>query len=487
MADAILINPKGLNLINDKILPFGLLCTSVYASQEFDLVIIDKRVESSWKSRLTKELKKNPKIVAITCMTGPQITDALSISKFVKQNSKAKVVWGGIHPSLLPRQTLENQFIDIIIQGEGEITFFELLKTISENKHLKNVMGIWYKEGSNIKKTKERKFITNLDNLPNLPYHLIDINKYIETKKAKPQEKSISILTSRGCPNQCIYCFHKSFNKSCWRALSAERVVKEVEYFSKKYNITNLFIIDDNFFVNKRRVLDIINSDIFKHGKISLDILGASIEAVDSLTNEELKMLHNRGLRSVLFGVESGSQKILDYIRKGITVEQVIRVNQRLGRLGVRANYSFMTGFPKETREDIISTIKLISRLEKDNPLVNKGTVKPVICYPGTQMYKIALEEGYKTPSKLEDWANIITSNYNKIDYPWISKKRKEFLLNLYFYSVLSNPDYSLVNSKIFKIGVTILKPITSYRFKNLNFSFPIESTIANWIKKHLI
>ncbi|GAG10755.1 unnamed protein product, partial [marine sediment metagenome] len=202
MADAVLVNPSGYKLINDQTLPLGLLYTAIFAHKEFDIKLIDDRVESDWKSKLISELKKEPKIVGVTSLTGKQILSALEVSKIVKENSNALMLWGGIHASLLPKQTLENKYIDIIIEGEGEFTFYELMKALEKNKSLKEIKGLWYKKDGKINSNPKRPLL-NLDTLPIPPYHLIDIKKYVQVRKTRDYRPSINLMTSRGCPNKC--------------------------------------------------------------------------------------------------------------------------------------------------------------------------------------------------------------------------------------------------------------------------------------------
>ena len=146
IADIILINPHGTKFVGDYTLPLGLLQSSVYINEKYNVKILDLRVKPSWKGALLDELKKAPYFVGISTMTGPNLISALQISKFVKENSKALVVWGGIHASLLPEQCVSHPLVDIVVKGEGEETFMELADAIINKKPLKGILGVWYKE-----------------------------------------------------------------------------------------------------------------------------------------------------------------------------------------------------------------------------------------------------------------------------------------------------------------------------------------------------
>ena len=143
MADIVLVNPHGTKFVGDYTLPLGLLQSSVFITEKYDVKILDLRVKQDWKAALLAELKKEPHFCGISTITGPNLISALEISRLIKENSKALVVWGGIHASLLPEQTLENPLVDIVVKGEGEETFVELADAIINKKPLKGILGVW--------------------------------------------------------------------------------------------------------------------------------------------------------------------------------------------------------------------------------------------------------------------------------------------------------------------------------------------------------
>lgn len=159
------------------VLPLGLLAAAApLDAAGYEVKIIDQQIEPQWKKRLLAELKRTPVCVGITCMTGPQIRYALEASSFVKENSSVPVVWGGAHPSLLPRQTVENDHVDLIVQGEGEETFLELVQTLQKGAPLGDVKGIWYKQNGQIMANPPRPHI-DLNNQPPPAYHLVDVSQ----------------------------------------------------------------------------------------------------------------------------------------------------------------------------------------------------------------------------------------------------------------------------------------------------------------------
>ncbi|GAH55929.1 unnamed protein product, partial [marine sediment metagenome] len=215
--DVILVYPNtriGRAFWGDIFMPISLLAVAApLVNAAHKIKIIDQRVEKNWKNLLLRYLKEEPVCVGVSCMTGPQIKYALEVSKLVRENSTAPIVWGGVHPSLLPSQSLDNDFVDIVVEGEGEETFFELFQVLNNRLPLSRVKGVWYKENGELKKNPQRPF-TDLNKQPPLSYQLLDIEKY---EAVNYGNRYFSFLTSRGCPQKCAFCYNTSFNKGQWR------------------------------------------------------------------------------------------------------------------------------------------------------------------------------------------------------------------------------------------------------------------------------
>ncbi|MBI2508177.1 cobalamin B12-binding domain-containing protein [Candidatus Woesearchaeota archaeon] len=241
--------------------PDGLLTLAAIPKKEgYNIKILDLRLERDWRSVVRKHVENGPLLVATTSMTGPQIKYALELSQFVKQIDKSvPIIWGGLHPTFLPEQTLENESIDIVVIDEGDLTFIDLIKTIEKNKPLKDVLGIAYKDSEDkIHKNPPRGLIKDLDTLPDTPYDLIDLKKYygLDIEKGEP---SITLMTSRGCPFKCNFCYDTKLYGNTWRAYSVERTINMIKDVVEKFGVKNIYFQDDNFATNLKRFKDIIH------------------------------------------------------------------------------------------------------------------------------------------------------------------------------------------------------------------------------------
>jgi len=461
--------------------PDSLLAISALPRKEgYDIKIIDQRLNKNWKEILLQELK-GALLVGTTSMTGIQIKYALEISKFVKDNSSVPVVWGGVHASLLPEQTIHNEYIDIVVKGEGDYSFLELIKAMEERAGLEGVKGIYYKEGGKIKKTDERPLIKNLDDLSDFPYELVNLDNYYGFNIG--QGRSITLMTSRGCPYKCAFCYNLVYYKNTWRGMSARRTVELIKRAVNDFGVKSIFFQDDNFCANAARFEEIVGGILKENIKFRWGLLGARIDTLKRMSDDLLAKAVKAGCMNIDVGIESGSGRILDLISKDVNLQEVIDVNKRLAKYFDKTKYTFIMGIPTETEEELLETVKFFLRLYDDNP--NILPLFFIYCaYPGTKLYDIAIQHGFKAPETLEEWAYI---NYQTayMHYPWLGKKRIKMLRNFEFTGSLinENSEYK-INSKLFKALVRLYRPIAKVRFKRNIYHFPIERTLARFLLK---
>lgn len=464
----VFIYPKtGPNLIKP---PFGAMALATRFKEEgFDFEFVDSRLENYQKRLEDIFRKKQVLFVGTSAMTGPQILHALQISKFVKDNFKVPVVWGGIHASSFPEQTLKNNSIDIILIGDAEITAINLAKAMESNKSVEKLKGVAYK--------KEQKILINppdittkLKKVPKYAWDLIDVNKYIELNLIG--KRTISMFTSRGCPMDCSFCYAPLFHKHRWIGQTAEEVMEEIDYLKSKYDFDSVFFNDDNFCVDPKRTRKIA-TEMKKRG------LTYGLSLTVSRLNEDLaKFLGENNCKRIDFGGESGSPKVLKAINKDQTPEQIINAVKLTKKYGLNACISFVMGHPEETNKDLNMTLDLIDKLLKINPHLTVNSLKILTPYPGSRYFFEAQKYGFKPPTKLEDWAEFYWEN---VTTPWIKNKWKyetiSFVSLIYFFR------YRLKQKNIFfNIAIDILAGIEGFRWKHRFWKFPIEIVLMKKI-----
>jgi radical SAM superfamily enzyme YgiQ (UPF0313 family) len=432
--------------------------------------------------------------LGITCMTGYQIHNGLEIAKLVKEkHMDMPIVMGGYHASLLPSQTVANPYVDIVVRGQGEITFSELVHKLEKDLPLNDVLGITYKENGKIITNPDRPFEDVNNFLKPIPYHLIELEDHI--RMSEIGSRTIEYISSQGCPYKCGFCCETMFSKRRWSGLNAQRVVRELEFLVSKYGINAVSFQDNNFFVDKERVRLICKGIKERNILIRWEAQGR-IDQLCNFNDELWNLIKESGCHQILVGAESGSQHVLDFIGKGTTVEELIKLTEICKSVGIRIIYSFILGFlplalgnpslPYNKTMELVDkefeqTFNLIRRIFS---IENNSTVMMFIYtpYPGSEIFDLAKKFGFKEPTSLDEWSRF---EFNRINVPWVPKKYIKLtkLLNDYIFPFIgrSGNYHTMLNMTprfirpILRPVCEILRRTAHFRLKNNFFSFPIE------------
>jgi anaerobic magnesium-protoporphyrin IX monomethyl ester cyclase len=475
----LLIYPKFYKVDFDaKSYPLGLLSIGTILKQHgFEVKLIDFLVEDNSEEILQQELNDDVLAVGISAMT-PQISSALEISALIKKGNKdVPVIWGGIHATLFPDQTIKNSLIDYVMTGEAELSFPKLLKFLQNKEEIENVSGLIYQKDGQVIKNPETELV-DLNDLPILDYSLL-------SPKTK-QFDSIILNTSRGCPYRCTFCVNISLHNRDWRYQKADKVLEELEYLVNDLGYKKIKFQEDNFFVNRQRVIDILDGIESRNLKFEwLTNCRVDYFRDDYINDELLGRLKKSGCYKLAFGAESGSQRILDCIKKDIKIEQIIKSAEVCHNQGVRANYSFMCALPDETKGERIQTLKLIDRLLAIGPEIEIISPQPYRPYPGDELARQCEAMGFKFPEKLEDWPAVVaksldSSSSNLEDFPWIKNPNEIRLIRVVsMIATLRKSMMDYVRRYPFYLAPFIIPfyLIEKLRWKFKYFGFPIEYT----------
>lgn len=360
------------------------------------------------------DISSKADIVGFTA-TSPMMTHGKKIAEAVKlKNPSVNIVFGGSHPSVAVENTLQNSFIDVVVRGEGEVTFYELVRAFETNSSLKEIDGISYKENNIIINNQNRTLIENIDLLPFPARDIFDQKQF--TKRAYiGSEKNIAwVLSSRGCPNRCTYCASHEIWTRKWRARSAQNIVAEIQELITKYNVNRIDFADDTFTVNKKRVIEFC--ELLKAEK--MDISWGCNSIVNNVDKELFGAMRSAGCEEIWMGVESGSPQILKEIKKGISIDKVKEAFDLSKEAGLKRHGYFMLGAPSESKETINQTEQLIREINADS--ISLTVLTP---YPGCDLYISAKENGLVRDDM--DWSRIDLHYMNiaAIPTPNISKQ----------------------------------------------------------------
>jgi radical SAM superfamily enzyme YgiQ (UPF0313 family) len=472
MTDIILIQPNPSPQRDLSCLPLGILCISrLLAKEGYKIKIINQIINQKWKEELKEELKKNPICVGLTVIIGSSILNGINTSKFIKEKSDVPIVWGGPHPSIIPRQTIENKYVDIVCEGEGDITFYEIVKTLEKNKPLEKVKGIWFKNNGKIKHTEKRP-LADLNELPDIPYNILDLNQYRVTTWYREKRFTFSVETSRGCPFHCTYCYNSNVY-SPWRGLTSERVVELLKKLNEDYNAKSFQFQDDNFFLNQKRTNKIMKGILKEKLDITMGFQGLRLDTACKMQKNEFDLLYKAGCRYFNLGLETGSPRILKMIAKGTTIDQAYYFNKFLKKYpDIYPHYNFMTGFPTESTDEMLSTVHMMVKLKKENPNIQIISLFLYAPWPKTEIYNLAIKHGFVPPESLEEWSSIkwdLETN-GDIDrfHPWLTKDFIELYNKVQFTIILANNLNINKFSKYFvRVLANLYSPIAKFRFNN--------------------
>lgn len=375
--------PKILEEGLDFLPPLGIMYIAAYLEKETNhqVEILDTQVERLTYEQIEERIIKiNPDIVGITAMTFT-IIDVIKTTKIIKKiNPKIKIILGGPHVIIYPEETISIPEVDFVILGEGEKPIKQLLENINDTEKLRQIKGLAFKSQNTVINNGIADPIENLDTLPFPARHLTPFKKYFSVVSSNAPVTTM--FTSRGCPYKCLFCDRPTFGKG-FKPRSAKSVVDEMEK-CERMEIKEIFIYDDTFAVDKQRVLDICSEIKKRNINIAWDIR----TRVNTVDEEILKALKGAGCQRIHYGVEAGTTKILNVLRKGITLEQIETAFKLTKQAGIQTAGYFMIGSPTETKEDILQTIKFMRKINPDYIHVTITTP-----FPGTDLYKMALEE----------------------------------------------------------------------------------------------
>ena len=464
MADIVLIQPSAGVIDSMRTahsLPLGLLSAATLAMEEFDVVLIDTRCEKGWRERLLEALARKPLLSGVTAVTGSQILSARKIASFVKAHSDTPVVWGGVHPTLLPEQTLRDPLVDLVVHGEGEVTLRALARALAEKAPLHTVRGVGYKKDGEVHVNEERPFV-DLNALPGLPYSLVSLRDYTFEALGRP---TFYIETSRGCPNRCAFCYNSRRGPG-WRAMSPERSLRQIDDLLAAYGgdePVHLVFVDDNYFVDIPRTTAIAQGLLDGGYRLTYQVQGVQVEEIKRLTPADWDLLEESGVTRIDMGIESGSPKIQRLIGKGLVPEDVLALNRSLKGRTIRPWYNFMAGFPEETDDDLRQTLDLVRRLLHDHP---EALISPIYNYtpfPGTPLFDRSVATGFRPPASLEAWSRC---EWSRTMVPWVDDSTRNYLSALYVLSYFIDRKFRYYKSLLgLQWAAEVLRPIARSLF----------------------
>lgn len=398
--------------------PLGLLAISTPLLRAgYDVRIIDSTITPDYKKRVLEEVK-DALCLGISLVTGPMIRETVEICRAVKKwNGDFPIILGGWHPSLLPGQTLEADYVDIIVRAQGEESMLEVAQRLGEGTSLDDVKGVGFKRNGKTHFTPERPLKT-LSDFPPKAYQLADFDAY----ERVCGRRWAMYVSSLACPFNCAYCTNAGVYGRKWTALPVDQVVAETDELVRRYRLELLWMADDNFLVDIDRALQIAEG-LIRAGAAFKWSIQATTNLTARLSVDELTLLRRSGLHQICQGIETASPTVMKLMNKGFqNLEDIYQSTARCLRAGVIPSFNIIFGFPgegvKERRETTSFMMDVCRRFPGAEFWTNIFTP-----YPGSPIFHRANEIGIEVPKSLEGWADYFP-RYTVL--PWLKGKEHQ-------------------------------------------------------------
>ncbi len=398
---------------------------AVVEKEGYNVKIIDDYLEKLNQIKLSKRiLQYKPDIVGIS-IACTNFYEGLRAAKLVKTITNAFVVIGGPHATIRAKSFIEYPEVDAVVLGEGEYTLLEIIKRLETNKSLEGCKGCYCKIDGKVIYNDLRERINDIDSLPLPARHLIKYRSYPRTYSFGQIKKPVdTVSTSRGCPYNCTFCSSRVIWGPLYRYRSPENVVDEIELLVKNFGTRGIYFREDNFTLNKKRVISLCDELIRRNIKIEWECSSR----VDLVDKDLLKKMGEAGCKFIWYGFESGSPKTLNIISKGITIEKSRRAVKLTKEAGISIGGSFMIGIPGETKEDVIKTYNFIKELA-----LSQVSLAHFLGVPDCQLYREIIKNKWydscdgefffvKLPNLSKEFLNEISTRLNR-ELPIIRNK----------------------------------------------------------------
>ena len=361
--------------------------------------------------------------VALTVMPGPQLVNAVPLSKAIKRRfPRMPIIWGGNFGSLYPEPVLNASYVDWVVRGQGEQTFLELLDVLAGERDPKTVKGLAFRQADGtIWKSPERVWL-GPNELPAPPYHKIDVGQYLHPTFLG--RRSGVYQASIGCPYGCNFCGVISVFGRKEKVESPARAAEHLAYLVREHGMDSVHFYDNNFFLNEKHAIEIAKA--FKPLGIRW-WCEARVDALARFSDETWRALREAGMTMVFCGAESGSDEILAKMNKGTTTDQILTSAAKTREHGIVPEFSFVFGDPDEPEGEIENTLAFIRKLKLINPAME------LISYfytPTPQRKETygGVDALAGTPNTLEEWIEpqwVTWMTHEDPDLPWMERRLK--------------------------------------------------------------
>lgn len=481
MYQVILFNPRSANY--KPRIPNSILSIAASIEGKYPYAIVDGNREADPWEKIAAYLQTGSvKYFGLTCMPGPQLRQAIPISKKIRVLfPDVKIIWGGYFPSNQPRAVLESGYVDLIVNGPGDKTFPALLTAFENGQPFDLIPNLIFRHEGEIVKTRKDE-LYDQDSLAPLPYETLDqfypIGKYLG--KTYLGTKTIAYHSSVGCPFKCSFCAVVPIYNGRWKARSAKKVYDDIVYLKKNFGGNAIEFHDNNFFVSEKRTAEF--SELIR-GENMVWWGEGRIDTIDKYSDETLALMRESGCKMIFFGAETGNDEILKKMDKGGTqsAAQIKAFAARMRKFDIIPEYSFVLGTPAETPEQVMKQIDQDIAFIREIKTINPDTEIIIYVYSpvpteGTDMYEKVLASGFRFPATLDEWISPEWSEFDLRKNPLTPWLTPEMIHKIRDFETVLNGYYPTVSDTRLTVQKrALIKNVAALRYKTKVYARPYE------------
>jgi radical SAM superfamily enzyme YgiQ (UPF0313 family) len=458
--------------------PLSLMYVAARLENKYPYDILDQNLNKHAPSLLQQKASRGElKYLGITVMPGPQLFQAIPLSKQLKtQFPDLKIIWGGYFASLHASTVLKSGYVDYVVRGQGDRTFLELIDILEGNskRPIETVDGLSFRRNGHVVHNTPRT-PTDPNLMPPLPYHKLEGHRYIG--KSCLGTRTAAHYTSFGCPFLCGFCAIASVYRARWLAKTPELMIHEIDELKARYHVNAIEFFDENFFTSEKRTHE-----------FSEKMIGRGItwwgegrpDTVLDYSDDTLRLMSRAGCKMIFFGAESASEEVLKQMNKGgtQTPDTVLQLARRLKHFNIIPEFSFVFGNPSDNVDkDFDRNMRFIRIVKEVNPQAEivMYMYAPVV-FEESQLFQIAQRYGFQFPQTLDQWMDPRWQDFDLRKspvIPWLKPRHYKTFKN--FERVLNGYYPTVTDTKLTKLQRDALRLVSSWRYKTQTLSFPLE------------
>ena len=458
-------------------LPLSILALAAVLEGREEYEIVDENIEDKPVDRIVKLIDTHRvELLGVSVMPGPQMAAGVAASREIRRlRPHVKIAWGGYFPSLYPEATLNAKYIDFAVRGQGEDTLLELLDALRGKRPFDSIPGLSYKDAFGLHRSNGDRRMKGPDNFPWFPFHRVPVKDYLRPsffgKRTAVHHASI------GCPFNCSFCgVHAAYGRD-EKMESPQRTVAILKHLASEYGADSVQFYDMNFFLREDHTREL--AELLAPLKMRWWCEGR-VDVMSRYSDATMTAIRKAGCAMIFFGAESGSDRTLQEMQKGITTEQTLTMAHRMREFDIIPEFSFVLGTPTDPEEDTRETLRIIRKIKRINPvseiIIHHYTPTP---QPGT-MYGEA-ERKMSFPDNPTEWASKRWMKFTqRIDTntPWMKRKTKKLIDN---FEIVVNSRWPTVQDlEASRWSRMLLQALSAWRYTMHFYRYPLELRIAD-------